>query len=122
MDLSLIHLWALQLARWLHHVFRHASSPQFRLLHCQSPEWLRHARALSGAMLSYRDGVNAGETRTPGESGNVVRWAGRWVEAIGKTLPLTNEARDSGLTRQLASAILAILEHGRWQGERVLVI
>ena len=122
MDLSLMHLWALQVARWVHHVFRHPSSPQFLLLHCQAPEWLRHARTLSGAINSYRDGVNAGETRTRGESGNVVRWAGKWVEAIGTTIPLTNATRDSGLTRQLAFAILALFEHGRWQGERVLEV
>ena len=38
MELSLTSIWAASLARWIHHVFRHSSSPPYLLLHCQSPE------------------------------------------------------------------------------------
>ena len=40
------------------------------------------------------------------ESEKVVRWAGKWVQAIGKTIPLTNDAMVSGLIGQLAPAII----------------
>ena len=122
MDLSLISIWALTLARWVHHVFRHTAAPAYLLLHSQSADWLRHVRILNGRSLRYADGVNAGETCTRGESGNVVRWAGRWLEAVGERVPLENAARDAGMTRELTNCLHALLTHGRWQGERVLVI
>ena len=121
-ELSLTSIWAASLARRIHHVFRHSSSPPYLLLHCQSPEWLRHARVLSGRALFCQDGLNAGATRTRGERGKVMRWAGKWVEAIGASVSLLNVTRDSGLTRELTSAILAIFHHGKWHGEKVLEI
>ena len=122
MELSLIRLWARMLAGWIHHVFRHASSPAYLLLHSQNEEWLRHARVLNGRSLRYADGINAGETCTRGESGNVVRWAGRWLDAVGESVALENAARDASHTRELAMCIHTLLEHGRWHGQRVLVI
>ena len=110
------------LARWIQHVFRHASTPAYLLLHSQNAAWLRHVRVLNGRSLRYVDGVNAGETCARGESGNVVRWAGRWLEAVGESVPLENAVRDAGRTRELATCLHAILISGRWHGERVLVI
>ena len=66
MDISLIRLWALMLARWIHHVFRHVSTLAYLLLHSQNEEWLRHAQVLNGRSLRYADGINAGETCTRG--------------------------------------------------------
>ena len=122
MDISLIRLWALMLARWIHHVFRHVSTPAYLLLHSQNAEWLRHVRVLNGRASRHVDGVNAGETCTRGESGNVVRWAGRWLEAVGDSVPLDNPLRDAGQTRVLATCMHTLLTHGQWHGQKVLVI
>ena len=79
----------------------------------------RYARALSGC--SSRHGtVDAGVTRSRGESGKVVRWAGGWLEAIGRTVLLHNPLHDKGATRELAAALQTILNDGRWQGIKVL--
>ena len=112
----------MSLASWLHHVFRHPRCPSYLLLHAQTADWLRHARVLSGKMSRYFDGTHAGVTRTRGESGNVARWAGKWLEAISSSVPLSNVERDPSLTRELSSALESILEHGRWHGMKVLEI
>ena len=109
-------------ASWLHHVFRHPRSSSYLLLHTQTSDWLRHARVLSGKMSRYCDSTHAGETRTRGESGNVARWAGQWLEAISSSVHLSNVERDPCITRELCNGVEAILEHGRWQGIKVLEI
>ena len=73
-------------------------------------------------MSRFLDGTHAGATRTRGESGNVARWAGKWLEAFSNSVPLLNVERDPLLTRELASAVESVLEHGRWHGEKVLEI
>ena len=118
LELGLLNLWALTLARWIHHVYRHTSSPPYLILHSQTSDWLRHARALSGRMSSLS--VHAGGTRTRGETGKVVRWAGKWLEAISSDAPLVNTLIDPGLTREPSNILLTLFEHGRWHGERVL--
>ena len=51
-----------------------------------------------------------------------MRWAGRWLEAVGESVELENAGRDVGKARELAMCIHALFEHGRWHGQRVLVI
>ena len=119
LDMSLTTVWALSLARFIHHIFRHFEFPCVRLLCCQGTDWLRHARAIAGRSRRFGT-VDAGETRSRGESGKVVRWAGGWLEAIGRTVPLHNPTLDKGATREFAVALETVLEHGRWHGIKVL--
>ena len=119
LDMSLIKLWALSLARWIHHLFRHPNSHCTRLLCCQDADWLRHARALVGGSSRYGT-VEAGMTCSRGETGKVVPWAGGWLEAIGQSIPLHNPFSDKGATREFAVALESLLVDGRWHGIKVL--
>ena len=53
--------WAMKLATWVEHIYRHPECLAFSILACQNDEWLRLQRALAGGFSRFRN-VEAGAT------------------------------------------------------------
>ena len=47
--------WALKLASWVEHIYRHPEQPAFALLDCQNDLWLWTMRALGGNRCDSND-------------------------------------------------------------------
>ena len=76
--------WALKLATWVEHMYRHPQKPAYQFIHVQTDDWLREQRRSIGKFGKSRS-EDAGETATRAGPGTPHRWGSKWVEFVAES-------------------------------------